>query len=305
TAPGQYALVVQAIDQAGNLSSPDSVQFYIDQAAPVVGGGGGGIGIPASIASGAQFASSATDDMDLGSANAFLSYNEPSGRVRIPQSAALATTGVAFDNTLTRSSALTATVSQFYRGLGTVDAAGTTLTAGVKPDSIGIRAIDVANNLSSPQEVALPGANISTPGTFTIGTDFAVFQFIPSATTVANGTSTAAHSITLTGSVQAVNLTQTAPFSNMCFYYQALTGAENGAASKVNGQATGENVLIGCTSTPPAETVTGGVRTFTYSMTWDPPAGLGTSGTVNVLAIGNNSSSDAVMTPATAITLTN
>jgi Bacterial Ig-like domain (group 2) len=307
TTSGLYTTNVQAIDQAGNLSTVFTGQYYIDQVPPAVSGGSS---VPNPITVGSIFTSSATDNMDLASANAYLDY----GGIGIPHillgaggvgGVALSSRGVAFDNVLNRAASITATTVQFYRTLAYFDHPALLGIFGTgKPSKLNIRAVDAAGNLSMPNPVDLPAGNISGTGAvaFTVGkhitnslNGMTVAVTAPDVRNPDASTTNLPTTTTITASVVAPTASSTTPFTSVCFYYRNETGTEGGAANKVNGGATGELVLIGCTTTPPAETTANTVKTFTYSMAFNPDDKFGSAGAIPIFALGVNANSDALL----------
>ncbi len=285
-ASGEYTLTVTAVDAAGNKGTPVTIRYYIDLAAPVVSGG---VSVPASITTGTSFASNATDNMDVAAGNGVLNY----AAAKFFETGTATPTGVTFDNALTRAAAITVTLNTFYRGLST--AAG---TAGTAPTTVGIRAIDAAGNLSASQAVALPAANMSTPGTIpnTGATGITAF-----ALTIDSATVAATHKVVLTSTLTPVDpVNGGTPFNQVCFYYAEPSGAENNAAGP-DGAATGELIKIGCTSAL-TTVVVGGNRTLVYSFTWTVPAALAST-SLNIYMVGNNANLDALISSATALTV--
>ncbi len=298
--PGQYVVTYTVTDQAGNQTTASTIQFYLDSNAPTVSGG---FTIPASVTTGTTFTASATDNMDLLTSNGILHYPIALGTpsIRIVEPSTLSAGGVAFDNTLTRSATATTTLAQFYRSLGTIN--GTTFSAIVAPDSVGIRAVDAAGNLSTPDEAAIPAANVSAGTAFSATNLAGAFTLAASPTTLSNGTGTGATSTTLTATVNAVSLTSNTPFTQMCFYVVTPAGgAENGLGHPATRTATNDYVLIGCTNVV-VTTDNAGTRTFTYTMAFNPDAAYGTAGTLNVVAIGASANTDGLAAQPAAITL--
>ena len=309
--PGQYALTYTVTDQAGNTAPAIVTNYYIDIAAPAVSGG---ISIPASITVGSTFTSSGVDDMDFASANAFLHYSTGAGTGNIVLPATSSAAGVAFDNTLTRTSTVTATLpaNQFYRSLGSISGVlpGTiTVVPSVKPDIVGIRGLDAANNLSLPNTASLPIANIAQaatfPNTFVVGTELADFNVTSDVASVHNATTntTTPRSATFTATVSAVNAMGGSPFTSVCFYLQSPDGAEGGAAGTVTKAGVNDLVLLGCSSTfTTTPTGTTGKQIST-TLTFDPDAAFGTAGSLTVFAIGSNAAGDALLTTGTSFLL--
>jgi len=284
---GEYTLMVQAVDQAGNTSAAQTFKYYIDQAPPALAGG---VAVPASITTGTQFASSAADSMDVASGNGFLHFGAPVNQ-RFVETGNASPTGVTFDNVLVRASNINLTLSTFYRSVTTaIDAAG------VKPDSAGIRAVDAANNLSLSQEVQLPAANIAAGSTITSTGANGITSFSASSAP-ANPVDTLS-TVALTATAAASSATSGSPFSQVCFYQAATTGNEGGAAG-IGGAATGELVLIGCSS---AETTTGVFpsRTLNYTVNFTAPAAHAASRTI--YAVGVTAAGDALISSAITVT---
>ena len=294
TDPGQYALSYVVVDQAGNQSAPVALNYYLD--GPTLGAAAapsmsGGIGIPASITNGSQFTASGTDNMDFASANAVLVY--PVATIDIPGTSSAA--GVAFDNTLTRASNVTVTLSNFMRSLGAISA-GVITSAQAKPTMIGIRGVDAANNLSTEDQATFPATNIANGTTLVVGTDLADFSIASDQATLHNGTSTTgARSATLTATVQAVDANHGTPFSQVCFYIVNPSGGEGAQAAPVTGGAAGELSLLGCTSTT-TTTLSGANKLISSTLAFDPAAAYGTAGNLSFVAIGITANGDALMT---------
>jgi hypothetical protein len=302
-APGQYALTVSVVDRAGNQSPSVTLQFYVDQAAPSVTGT---LTVPGSVTVGTAFTALASDDMDVVGSNGVLRYPIALGSIsadtRIIVPGGTNPAGVAFDNTLTRTSTATVTLasSQWYRSLGTIS--GGAITGGVKPNAIGIRAIDAANNLSAQNQAPIPPGSVSsgTGAPYTIGTDLNDFSIAASPTSVSNGNGTGASSTTFTASVTAASATANTPFTSVCFYVVSPNGTEGALANAVTLGAAKELSLLGC-STTPALTTVGSNRVFQYTMSYDPPAAFGTSGSLSIVAIGTNANADGLVTSTPAV----
>jgi hypothetical protein len=300
--PGLYTVTYFVVDQAGNQSAPVTVQFYIDQAAPTVSGG---VALPATVTTGTSFSTTAADNMDLASANGFLTYPvaiaaQTNPVTKLSTAGTLSATGTAFDNVLTRSATATFTPAQFYRSLSTIS--GGVIQAGPsKPTFAGVRAVDAANNLSTPDSASLPAANISGTPTqaFVVGTALSDFFIGADNTTLSNGSGSGFRATNLTATVIAPNATATTPFTQVCFYIITPSGTQGGQANTVTGTAAGELTLLGC-QTGASTTVVGGNRAFQYTMSFDPAAGYGTSGNLQFVAIGSNANTDALATQAPA-----
>ena len=132
------------------MSPAVASNYYIDLAAPAISGG---ISIPASIMAGSSFSSSGVDEWT--SRRPIHSSTTRTAPV-LARSFILRTSsaaGVAFDNTLARSSSITTTLpaNQFYRSLNTIaawrDQPSGKCEAGHSSVSV---VLDAANNLSAP-----------------------------------------------------------------------------------------------------------------------------------------------------------
>jgi predicted small lipoprotein YifL len=294
TGPGEYTLTVRALDQAGNQSAPTTIRWYVDQAAPTVAAG---VAIPAAIVGGSTFTVTAADNMDVAAGNGYLQY--PVG-FRFFEAGTASPAGVTFDNALTRSSTVTVPLAVWFRSLTT-----TIGTAGVKPDVLGLRAIDAASNLSNPEIVNLPPLNIANGTTISgTGANGITSQVLTASPTTIWAGGTAAPTpgtTTLTYTVQALTQQTGTPFSQACFYYRAPTGAQGGASGP-GGAATGDLVQIGCTSTVLTTTPNATDKFFTYTTTWTPPLALG--GTApQVFAVGVTSATDAIISAPVVVTI--
>jgi hypothetical protein len=289
TVPGQYSLVFQVTDQAGNLSAPDSVRYYLDQAAPAMSGG---ISIPANITNGSSFTASGVDDMDFASVNAVLTYP---GLINFMVPGTSSATGVAFDNTLTRAATATVTLSNFARQLEAMTSTGT-VSGLTKPTQISIRGVDAANNLSTGDIATFPANNITT-GTSLAGTTLG-FTITSDQATLSNGTSTAAtppKSATLTATVNALNANAGTPFAQVCFYIVNPAGAEGAQADPVSKGAAGELFQLGCTAVT-TTILNGAQKQILSTMVFDPNALYGTSGNLVIFAVGITAAGDAAIT---------
>lgn len=307
---GAYRVKFRVADQANNRTPDSTFMYYIDNTVPVVAASP--VAIPASIGAATTFSTTGgavTDNQDIAGANGYLNYPGPAVKFLLPGTSTV--TGVALDSTLVRSGDATVTLpTPFYRFLTTM-AAGPAFGAGSKPDGVGIRAYDAAQNLSAAQVVPLPAANISGAGAganpYTIGAaptdnlqDFTV-AFTPAAPDNTPGPAV----VTITGRVTASTATVASPFTQVCFYYTipATTGAEAAGTNNVTFSGQGDLVLIGCSATPTV-TTTGTNRLFDYGQTWTMSSNWGAVGTFGIRAVGVNANGDALITlPATLTTV--
>jgi hypothetical protein len=288
-------------------------QVLIDPMAPVMGG----ISVPATITGGTNvsFATNAQDNLDLVNydytlripiaAIGNLAANLPirSAQNTIPGAAA-------FDNVLTTQWTGALVVNNFIRDLSTTDGTNAPQNNPVLPDQITGRVYDAAANPSAQVDQPINPVNIPQANRVdftaqqagaagTVMTSFAVTNAAVNISNVPSGsTNTPANptSVNLTAQVianeTAANPYQN-PFSAVQFYYQDPN--------------TGEFILIG---TANASTVTDNntvtQRTVTFGLAWDPPQSLGAPGAIRILAIGINTTGDALVTqPNVNITLTN
>jgi len=290
---GYYVYTSTVRDQAQNAAPTLSRQAVVDVTAPTMGG----VSIPASIPGGASatFATSATDNLDLVSSNYTLTYgtnipNPPAATTGLPIRAQGPSLGTAFDATLTTSASFSVTVAQFLRNIQVTDASGVpqALSAANQPSSLTVRAVDAAGNSGASAPAAIPGANVPQTGAtnYSTLTGFSTWTVANAATNICNAspcaTSGMATSVTLSAQAAGTLSTFQVPFQQVQFYYFD-TGV-------------GEWVFIG-TATGSTVTDNAGTRTFTWTMSFDPPASLGTAGALNVIAIGVNSNGDGLATP--------
>ena len=281
---GEYTATVIGIDQAGNQSTAISFKYYVDTDAPKVSGG---VTIPNPITTGTSFALSATDSMDVAAGAGSLQF----AGFAFFETGTSSSAGVAFDNVLTRAGTVSVSLATFYRGLSAaIDAAGTS------PTGLNIRAVDAANNISLNTTVALPAANMSTPGTITstgaAGITAAAAFVVPAADTVGQ-------TLALSDSLTAAGPTTASPFTQVCFYYTSPSGTPGGTGGP-QGVVTGELVKIGCTASLSA--VGSAPRKLGYSITFKVPEILrGTAPTI--YAVGQTSNLDALITSAGVLTV--
>jgi hypothetical protein len=282
-------------------------QVLIDTQIPVMGG----VAVPATIAGGSDipFASSATDNLDLATYDYTLNIptvaGTPAGNplaggnvpIRSPATATNGQTiGTAFDNVLTTNQPFNVIVPKFIRNLATTTAGGAPQNNGVIPNQITVRAYDAAGNTSTPVIQPISPINIPQSGVLNYvaaqpsGAAMLSFAIGNAAVNISNGAATPVNPTTVNLFAQLIGsegptFQYINPFTQVQFYYYDPT------------VGTGEFILIGSVG---ASTVTDNAtvtqRTFTYNLTWDPPASLGTGAAANVLAIGVNATGDALST---------
>jgi hypothetical protein len=302
-----YSLTATAIDQAGNPSATKSFTYLLDGTAPVVQG----ISIPQNLVGGAStsFTSTATDNVDLASANFNVAYTPASGTVSLYYLGSNYGAKYTAAN-VTTTATVTATVPFFIQQLQGTTGGGApvALTAADSGEaqSITIRAVDAAKNVSAASFAAIPNINISSGSGFTAGTQFDTWNVTNTATTLSNGGGGLATTTTLTASAilnSGTAQTATVPFSQVCFFYQANAGDVTipaGSYAPAVGSS-GSN----CITAPNITDVAGLSRTWTYQLVgYDPPAALGTASSPNIIAIGIKANGVGIVSPVSpAVTL--
>ena len=194
---------------------------------------------------------------------------------------------------------------------------------GVVASNIAVRVTDAANNVSpagsSPIQTANiqggagPFTNFAAPqvpgGAVFTGTGFSVsnaatnISNCPTATCAGGVAPANATSVTLTATAQGTESAVApafqfqSPFTQVQFYY-----LDTGYATASN-----EWILIGSSGVPSGSDNAGQtVRTYQWSVSFDPPAALGSGVALNVIAVGVNASGDALASANNAnINLTN
>src|SRR5262249_46013535 len=111
------------------------------------------------------------------------------------------------------------------------------------------------------------------------------FRVTTPPTSVSNGGASGA-SVGLSAAV-TTDLAAASPFTSVCFYYSAA--AVSGAWR-----------LAGCSSSPTA-TTTATTRAVEYRVTLNPPPTYGTSGALQVRAIGLNATGDGLSTNTSSV----
>jgi hypothetical protein len=308
---GYYTYTATVNDLARNAAPTLTRTIAIDRNKPVMGG----IAVPAAITGGTSvsFATSATDSLDLASTNYTLSYSitPANGGAPFNIRATGPTLGTPFSGTLTPSASFSLAVPFFIRNVAATDGAGNVANgvgAGL-PTQIAARAIDAVGNVSDPGVAAIAPANVPQNGvvnfsTQASGATFQTFAVTNAATNVSNcpasgctGGASPANATSVSLSASATGTESTTfqfanPFTQVQFYYLDPT--------------TSEWTFIGATSAASVtDDGTATHRTFTWSLSWDPAAGL-PAGAIQVIAVGVNAAGDALSSAANGnITLTN
>ena len=314
TTQGYYVVNTVAQDQAGNVSPTLTRVYLMDSSVPTVGG----VSIPQTLVGGSSvtFSSSAADNVDLQASNFDITYSAASGGYALFYTGD--NYGPNYDATRVTSAPLNATVPFFIKQLqNTAAGAPVAFAAGVGADSgrattVTVRAIDAANLLSVNSSAAIPAINISNSAGFT--TEFSTWA-VSSVRTDGAATGVSITNGTGTGTTKSTTLTAQAvlfnaaaqqanvPFSQVCFFYQQ-TAAGNAANPQI---PVGDLVSLGCQTAPDIADVANVSRTWTYRLAgFDPPAFLGTAGTINIFAVGVNANGVGIITAGNAnITLIN
>jgi len=296
---GEYTMVVSAVDQAGNSSDAITTKYYVDQQSPVLPAGAVDQPNNGTTNGSSTFTpvNAAADSMDIAAGNGNLVYPAAT----FLETGTAATTGVAFDNALVRSSKVTVNLTTtFFRSLAAATGGVVPGTAGAVPTTVGIRVIDAAGNLSTSLSKTLDplslaaGVAISNSSTTNGITNFTLDSAVKNP--VAAGAAT-----TFFVNAKAAAVNSGNPFAgggSVCFYFAAPNGLEGGAAD-ASGAAAGELVKIGCTINAPTTGVFPN-RNFVYSFPWSPPARFNGT-TVTIRAVGITPAGDAIITDGFAL----
>jgi hypothetical protein len=313
---GYYTLTATPMDLARNAAPTLTRSVVVDRAAPTVGG----IAVPATIVGGqsASFATSATDNLDLVSSDYSLLFGNtpasattPRFSIRTPGPAV----GTAFDNVLTTAASFNVTVANFIRNLQTTDAGGVPQANAATglPDTVAVRVYDAAGNSGTsglvvinaanvPQTTvtsyAAPQSNTATFTSFLVSNAAANISNCPAAGCTGGVAAANATSVQLQAQAvgtEGTNFQFNNPFAQVQFYYLE--------------PVSGEYVFIGAAVAPVVtDNSTTTARTFTYTLAnaFDPPASLLTGAVLKIVAVGVNTTGDALAAPVFGgITLTN
>jgi len=306
---GYVTTRVIALDQAGNQSAPFTSVIAEDTVDPTLSS----IDMPATIAGNSTVAFTATayDNLDVVTTAASIAY--PSMTLRYPNVAV----GTAFDNFLTDTTSVQATVTNFIRFLAQAGAGSQPASTTPNATSVQLTAADVVGRTSTLPAVPFAPAVSLTPTetSSSFSSNFQGFTLTadnsntvwncPAATTGqttgcgAAGTTTPTNtSITFTAQAAGTTAVFLNPFTTVTFWYQNTGGAW---------------VQISPTSASTSVSDDGTFRRWMYNFTWDPPAAGSDAtsfvpapgGTISlpIRAIGVNGSGDALYT-SNAFTLT-
>ena len=285
---GEFAMTVNAVDQAGNQSAAVTIKYYNDQDVPVLPAGQG-FSTPNPITTGTVFGPfTASDSMDVKAGYGSLVYAAGS----FAETGSATPAGATFDNVLTQGTNISVTLSTFYRSLTT--AAG---SLGTVPSTLNVNAQDAAGNLSSTALAApLPANNIGTPVILNTGSN-AITGFAIDSTKPAPATADPGKPITYYVNVVPQSDQTGNPFAQVCFYFQPVTNNQFGSGAKA-----GDLVKINCVG--PSGTIgVGASRRFFFQFAWTPPAAFINSGAFNVYAVGATGAGDAMISGAAVTTV--
>jgi len=283
---------VRSVDQAGNLSPLARRTFLYDATPPTVGG----VGFPAAITGGLPspvFTSSAADNVDLYAVGIDFTYPATGGNNGTSVGDTAVYYGPNFDSTRVTAPAPFSYaakgpggfIKQLYQqavGDAAPTPADPNITgAGTTAQTVTVRAVDAARNVSAPNSAAIPAGNI-TPSPLvpacsaTVTTScYTTFRMSEPAapTTLSNGSA----AVTLGASIQGLVSSVTSPFSVVCFYYQQTAPG----ATVFPGIPLGDWIQVpgGCVQLGDV-TDAGLIRTWTYRVSWNPDNSLGNANTL-------------------------
>jgi hypothetical protein len=308
-AVGYYTTSVIGLDAAGNRSAASVITVVDDIDNPVVAS----VDMPPSITGNAtaSFPASATDALDLVGSWATITFNTPTNGGGIPVAlsyAPVAGPGVPFDNVLTRSATVTASVPNFIINMQVANTPAPVIApvrgaANGDATNVTVTALDEVNRTGGVTVPFAPGVTLTggasaswSTATFTGGV-----SIFASPATVSNGPAAGATAPSITGitvTAQGTSGTFANPFTAVQIWYQVggagpwfLAGTAGAGLSRDNGTN----------------------RFWDYTFNWDPPAtapngaSLSTNGLlINIRGIGINTFGDAVSTSgANVITIAN
>ena len=295
TIEGYYALTAQMTDVAGNAAPTPALtrNYVVDATLPAFAGG---LVLSTTYAGNAPAAFggiSVSDNLDLGNIFGQVSYTAAGINLEFPSQSM-----GAFGAPLEKSFSGTYTIPSLIRCMA--PAAGPWAASNTnKAQDITLFGFDQAGNFATKAPVA--GDFVSRVADcgivgYTAASGFSITAFDQPTVAYgagktdvdidgANVATTSATSVSLQ-TVAHVSLNAGNPFSRVEFYYLNPT--------------TGGYVLIGQASGgSPNQTVT--ERTWTYNLTWDPPAGVPV-GAVTIIAVGVDAEGDAARTATQTVT---
>ena len=278
---GYFTITTNAVDQAGNVSAAAATRtVLVDATIPVVGAI---TQSPSPISPSGNpmlgsgtFSATATDNVDLASSKSQLAYG-PNGTF----AQASTSFGTTFDATLVQTGTASATIGNIYRGLQQT-ALNSSIFANSAAPSVTLRATDAKGNQSAVVPNTLVTLDSAGTNILTANNDSLIVKATNSAAfSLASGTSTLSAEVH-TSTVNVPNQ----PFALVNFYYM---------------NAAGELVFIGSQTAAAISDVPTAVnpanrRVYTYTLPGVTGAQLGgATGSVQIFAVGVNSTGDAVV----------
>jgi hypothetical protein len=287
-ANGYFTVNSVVLDQAGNISTTQSVPFLFDITAPAVGG----ISSPAFLTGGqtATFSTGAQDDQDLGSGVFTLAYLGTADPFRFP-SIALGTFGSDVFTTTANLSLQYAFIRSMQLAPGGVPNGA----VGNIPTTVTAQAVDVAGNTSTVSTLTIPAGSIQ-------GTPVAFAGFSWAITAPGAAVTVSRDDAAVTPAVNAVTVTAQAVGPTGTFQNPFTSRVEFWAQSAVGQQWRQIGV-----STSPSVLDNGVTRTWSFSITWNPDANTApvAAAGYRIIAVGVSSVGDALQSDAnTNVTMT-
>ncbi|MGH7711199.1 MAG: Ig-like domain-containing protein [Gemmatimonadaceae bacterium] len=292
TTEGYFLTSSVVLDQAGNFSGPQSVEFLYDVTNPAVGG----VSSPAFLTGGqtATFSTGAQDNLDLGSGVFTLAYLGTADAFRFP-SIAIGT----FGSDVFTVTANLALQYSFIRSMQLAPGGTPNGAVGNIPNTVTAQAVDVAGNLSTVSTLTIPAGSIQ-------GTPVAYAGFTWAITQPAAATTVSRDDAAVTPAVNQVAITAQAVGPGSA----TVTPLQNPFTARVEfwaQSAVGQQWRQIGISTSPSVTDTGPTRTWSFTITWNPDANTAPVAAVGyrVIAVGVSAVGDALQTDAnTNITMT-
>ncbi|MGQ0641004.1 MAG: Ig-like domain-containing protein [Gemmatimonadaceae bacterium] len=297
TSEGYFLATSLVADQGGNFSGTQTVEFLFDVTAPAVGG----ISSPAFLTGGqsATFSTSAQDNQDLGSGVFTLLYNGTAEPFRYP-SIAMGT----FGSDVFTTSANLALQYAFIRNLQLAPGGVPNGAVGNIPTTVTATALDVAGNPSAVSSLTIPAGSIQGPPVAFPAPATAAFTWNITAPAAAvtvsrddQAVGAAVNQVMITAQAvgagsQAAPPALANPFTSRVEFWARPAGA--GQQWRQIGTSTSPSV---------SENGPGTLRTWSFSITWNPTANNapnGTAGAYRIMAIGVSAAGDALGTDQTS-----
>lgn len=299
TTQGYFLTTSVVLDQAGNISGTQTVEFLYDITAPAVGG----ISSPAFLTGGttATFSTSAQDNLDLGSGVFTLAYLGTADPFRYPP-IAMGTFG---SDVFTVTASLALQYS-FIRNMQLAPGGTPNGAVGNIPNTVTATASDVAGNPSTVSTLTIPAGSIQgTPVAFPALPAVQGFSWnitAPAAAITVGRDDPAATNVSVVITAQAVG--------HGSGVVLPLTPLQNPFTARVEfwaQSAVGQQWRQIGISTSPSVLDTGPTRTWSFSITWNPSstdAPVAAAG-YRIIAVGVSAAGDALQATAnTNVTIT-